>query len=291
MKTLAFRQTTDRGHWVGDGFPVRSIFSYNDRARELSPFLLLDYAGPANFPPTDKRRGVGEHPHRGFETVTIVYSGEVEHRDSSGGGGRIGPGDVQWMTAAGGLVHEEFHGAEFRKRGGAFEVVQLWVNLPAKDKMSAPGYQAITRERIPVVDLPADSGSARIIAGRYDDVVGPARTFTPMNVWDVVLRAGRPVELPAAEGHTTALLVLKGRVRIENEEFGEAEMAVLTRSGANIAVAATEDAAVLFLSGEPIDEPIIGYGPFVMNSEDEIRQAVVDYQTGKMGHLKAPEAV
>jgi redox-sensitive bicupin YhaK (pirin superfamily) len=215
----------------------------------------------------------------------------VEHRDSSGGGGIIGPGDVQWMTAAGGLVHEEFHGPEFAKRGGAFEVVQLWVNLPAKDKLTTPGYQAITRKRIPVVDLPEDAGSARIIAGRYEGVDGPARTFTPMNVWDLMLRKHKPVQLPAAEGHTTALLVLKGRVRVGDAEFGEAEMAVLTRGGANVAVEAIEDAAVLFLNGEPIDEPIVGYGPFVMNTEDEIRQAVFDYQSGRMGHLKAPERV
>ncbi|HTI88044.1 MAG TPA: pirin family protein [Alphaproteobacteria bacterium] len=286
MKTLAFKQTNNRGHWVGDGFPVRSIFSYNDRARELSPFLLLDYAGPATFQPTNKRLGVGEHPHRGFETVTIVYSGEVAHRDSSGGGGLIGPGDVQWMTAAGGVVHEEFHGPAFAKNGGTFEVIQLWVNLPAKDKMSKPGYQAITTDTIPTADLPNGAGFARVIAGRYGDVAGPARTFTSMNVWDVRLNAGARVELPASEGHTTAVFVLKGHVRVGGTEIGESELAGLTREGANVEVEALDRATVLFLSGEPIDEPIVGYGPFVMNSQDEIRQAVVDYQTGKMGHLR-----
>jgi redox-sensitive bicupin YhaK (pirin superfamily) len=291
MKKVAFKQTNNRGHWVGDGFPVRSIFSYNDRARELSPFLLLDYAGPTTFHPTNKRLGVGEHPHRGFETVTIVYSGEVEHRDSSGGGGIIGAGDVQWMTAAGGLVHEEFHGPEFAKRGGVFEVIQLWVNLPAKDKMAQPGYQALTSDGIPVVDLVDGAGFARIIAGRYGEVAGPARTFTPMDVWDVRLNAGAQVELPASEGHTTAVFVLKGRVRVGTEEIGEGQLVALTRDGANVGVEAIDSATLLFLSGEPIYDPIVGYGPFVMNTEDEIRQAVVDYQTGKMGHLKERESV
>jgi redox-sensitive bicupin YhaK (pirin superfamily) len=289
MKRLSFIQRSNAGHWVGDGFPVRSIFSYNDRAKEMSPFLLLDYAGPLNFHPSNKRLGVGEHPHRGFETVTIVYSGEVEHRDSSGGGGIIGPGDVQWMTAASGIVHEEFHGPEFAKHGGMFEVVQLWVNLPARDKMAPAGYQAITSADIPVVDLPGDAGFLRVIAGRYGDTAGPARTFTPMNLWDVRLKEGRRTEFSAVSGHTAALFVLKGRVRLESgETVGEAEMAVLERQGDTIAVEALDNATVLLLSGEPIDETVVGYGPFVMNSQEEIRQAVVDYQTGKMGRLREP---
>jgi len=289
MKKLSFVQRNATGHWVGDGFPVRSIFSYNDRAKELSPFLLLDYAGPANFPPTNKRRGVGEHPHRGFETVTIVYSGEVEHRDSSGGGGIIVPGDVQWMTAAGGIVHEEFHGPEFAKRGGVFEVVQLWVNLPAKNKMAPAGYQAITSAQIPAVDLPGDAGFVRVIAGRYGDTDGPARTFTPMNLWDVRLKADRSAELKVPAGHTAALFVLKGRVRLGSSEIiGEGEMAVFEREGERLVIEAAESATLLLLNGEPIDEPVVGYGPFVMNSEDEIRQAVSDYQTGRMGRLREP---
>ena len=194
MKKLSFIQSQDQGHWVGDGFPVRSIFSYNDRSAELSPFLLLDYVGPVEFPPTRQRRGVGEHPHRGFETITIVYSGEVEHRDSSGGGGIIGAGDVQWMTAAGGIVHEEFHGPEFAKNGGLFEVIQLWVNLPARDKLAPPGYQALTSAQIPQVELAAGGGVLRVIAGDYAGHSGPARTFTPMNIWDVRLQAGKRVE-------------------------------------------------------------------------------------------------
>jgi quercetin 2,3-dioxygenase len=287
MKKLSFIQRNATGHWVGDGFPVRSIFSYNDRAKEMSPFLLLDYAGPVNFPPTNKRRGVGEHPHRGFETVTIVYSGEVEHRDSSGGGGIIGPGDIQWMTAAGGIVHEEFHGPEFAKRGGVFEVVQLWVNLPAKDKMAQAGYQAITSEQIPAVDLPGDAGFIRVIAGRHGDTDGPARTFTPMNLWDVRLKAGHHAELKVPVDHTAALFVLKGGVRLgSGETIGEGEMAVFERAGENLVIEATGSATLLLLSGEPINEPVVGYGPFVMNSEDEIRQAVTDYQTGQMGRLR-----
>ena len=286
MKKLAFIQSQDNGHWVGDGFPVRSIFSYNDRSAELSPFLLLDYAGPADFPPTDKRRGVGEHPHRGFETVTIVYSGEVEHRDSSGGGGLIGPGDVQWMTAAGGIVHEEFHGPEFAKNGGLFEVIQLWVNLPAKDKMAEPGYQAITSAQIPRVELAGGAGLVRVIAGDYHGNVGPARTFTPMNIWDVRLNAGARAEFDVPDDYTTALFVLRGRVKLSGGELvGEAQLANFDRVGGKLAVEALEDTTLLLLNGQPIAEPVVGYGPFVMNTQKEIQQAIADYQSGRMGRI------
>ena len=290
MKKLSFIKRTDQRHWVGDGFPVRSIFSYNDRAAELSPFLLLDYARPAQFPPatSDQRRGVGEHPHRGFETVTIVYDGEVEHRDSSGGGGIIGPGDVQWMTAAAGLVHEEFHGPDFAKKGGPFEMIQLWVNLAAKDKMATPGYQGIVDSQIPRVALEDGAGSVRVIAGAYQGEKGPARTFSPMNVWDVRLTKGKRVAFPAGAGETSAVFVLKGRVKVvDDETAGEGELAVLERAGDGFTVEAVEDATLLILNGQPIDEPIVGYGPFVMNSQDEIRQAIADYQDGRMGHLPA----
>jgi redox-sensitive bicupin YhaK (pirin superfamily) len=286
MKKLAFIQSQDTGHWVGDGFPVRSIFSYHDRGAELSPFLLLDYAGPATFSPTQARRGVGEHPHRGFETVTIVYSGEVEHRDSTGGGGLIGPGDVQWMTAAGGIVHEEFHGTEFAAQGGLFEVIQLWVNLPAKDKMSEPGYQPITNADIPRVELAAGAGSVRVIAGRFGGTDGPAHTFTPINLWDVRLNAGKRAEFEVTEGHTTGLFVLRGRIRLgTGETVGEAQIAVLEREGRRVVVEAEEDTVLLLLNGEPIAEPVVGYGPFVMNTEKEIRQAITDYQSGRMGRI------
>lgn len=286
MKKLSFIQRRNERHWVGDGFPVRSIFSYNDRAEEMSPFLLLDYAGPENFPPTKNRRGVGAHPHRGFETVTIVYDGEVEHRDSSGGGGKIGPGDVQWMTAASGIVHEEFHGTEYAKQGGPFEMIQLWVNLPKKDKMTPAGYQAITNRQIPRISLPEDVGTVRVIAGEYDGTKGPARTFSPINVWDVRVNSGSSVEFEVPEGFTTALFVLKGRIRLADAaEVGEAELAVLEREGKKLSFQARENTTLLFLNGQPLNEPVAGHGPFVMNSESEIRQAFADYQNGRMGAL------
>jgi len=287
MKKLSYIHSQDQGHWVGDGFPVRSIFSYNDRSAELSPFLLLDYAGPVEFPPTRQRRGVGEHPHRGFETVTIVYAGEVEHRDSSGGGGIISAGDVQWMTAAGGIVHEEFHGPEFAKNGGLFEVIQLWVNLPAKDKLAPPGYQALTSVQIPQVELAA-GGALRVIAGDYDGHAGPARTFTPMNIWDVRLQADKRVEFTVPADYTTGLFVLRGEIALaDGERVGEAQLAVLERVGDSFTVEALEDATVLVLNGQAIAEPVVGYGPFVMNTRDEISQAIADYQSGRMGRIAA----
>jgi quercetin 2,3-dioxygenase len=288
MKKLSFIRRNDQRHWVGDGFPVRSIFSYNDLGKEMSPFLLLDYAGPENFPPSEQRRGVGAHPHRGFETVTIVYNGEVEHRDSSGGGGIVRPGDVQWMTAASGLVHEEFHGREYAKRGGPFEMIQLWVNLSAKDKQARPGYQNITNAQIPRVDLPSGAGTARVIAGDYQGTRGPAHTFSPMNVWDVGLTAGKSVEFRVPAGWTTALFVLKGRVRLRSGEIaGAAELAVLEREDETFAMEALEDTTLLFLNGQPIEEPIVGQGPFVMNTRAEIDQAMDDYRNGRMGRLAA----
>jgi redox-sensitive bicupin YhaK (pirin superfamily) len=288
MKTVIGRFGNERGHWVGDGFPVRSLFSYNAQGNAVSPFLLLDYAGPHVFEPTDARRGVGEHPHRGFETVTIVYDGEVEHRDSSGAGGVIGPGDVQWMTAAGGVIHEEFHSRGFAKAGGPFKVVQLWVNLPAKDKMTAPGYQPITSSAIPVVDLADGAGRARIIAGDFAGTKGPARTFTPINVWDVRLNRDAEVTLDLPDGHTSMLVVLSGHVTVNGgEPAGAAEVLLLDRAGSGAVVAADADAEVLVLTGEPIDEPIAGYGPFVMNTEAEIRQAIDDFNSGRFGRIPA----
>ncbi len=286
MKKLIFSQKREQRHWVGDGFPVRSIFTYNDLAKELSPFLLMDYAGPAEFSPSEHIRGVGEHPHRGFETVTIVYSGEVEHRDSAGGGGLIRPGDVQWMTAASGLVHEEKHGADFAKNGGAFEMVQLWVNLPKKDKMTSPRYQGLRDQDIPARELQNGAGRIRVIAGNYEDAQGPALTFTPINLWDLQLTAGHTSSFKVPEGHTTAIFVLNGQVRLASgETLGEAEIAALDPHGTEFTIEALSEAKVLFLGGEPIDEQIVGYGPFVMNSEAEIRQAFLDFQQGKMGHI------
>ncbi|MGH6864322.1 MAG: pirin family protein [Methylocella sp.] len=288
MKKLAFIRRNNERHWVGDGFPVRSIFSYGGDAAVLSPFLHLDYAGPENFPPSQQRRGVGAHPHRGFETVTIAYSGEVEHRDSSGGGGIVRPGDVQWMTAASGIVHEEFHGSEYAKRGGPFEMIQLWVNLAAKDKKAPPGYQNITDGQIPRAELAEGAGTVRVIAGKYQGTQGPAHTFSPMNVWDMRLKAGAREEFHVSAGWTTALFVLKGRVRLASgETAGAAELAVFERDDETLAVEALEDTTLLFLNGQPIEEPIVGQGPFVMNTAAEIAQAVDDYRNGRMGRLAA----
>ena len=265
---------------------MRTLFAYPRLGAQLSPFLLLDYAGPVEFPPTDQRLGVGEHPHRGFETVTIVYDGEVEHRDSSGGGGRIGPGDVQWMTAASGLVHEEFHGRNFARHGGKFEMVQLWVNLPAKDKMSKPGYQTLLAQDIPTVSLPDGAGSLRMIAGQYGDAKGPARTFTPINVWDLRLVDGKPLELDLPEGQTLSVLVLAGNVEVNGtESLRAAQTALFSRSGGGITLQAAGDAKLLVLAGEPINEPVVAQGPFVMNTEAEIRQAMMDYRTGRFGAI------
>ncbi len=273
-------------HWVGDGFPVRSMFSYDADAEALSPFLLLDYAAPAEFGPSaGEPRGVGEHPHRGFETVTIVYQGEVEHRDSAGHHGKIGPGDVQWMTTASGVVHEEKHGQDFTRKGGTVEMVQLWVNLPARLKMSPPRYQDLLDRSIPAVSLPDGAGTVRVIAGEFQGAKGPARTFTPVNLWDVRLKAGHTARFDLADGHTTVLLVLRGGVEVHGEPANEAELVELDRRGQEVSLAAKKDATVLVMSGEPIEEPVAGYGPFVMNTQAEIRQAIRDYQMGKMGRL------
>jgi redox-sensitive bicupin YhaK (pirin superfamily) len=286
MKKVSLIHRNNQRHWVGDGFPVRTMFSYADLASELSPFLLLDYAGPYQFPPSAKRRGVGEHPHRGFETVTIVYDGEVEHRDSTGAGGVIGPGDVQWMTAAAGIVHEEFHSREFSARGGAFECIQLWVNLAAKDKGVAPGYQGITATQIPQVEIAEAAGSVRVIAGSYRGAEGPARTHSPMQVWDVRLKKGARVSFNLNDGDSAALFVMNGELKFASgETAGEATLAVFERAGSELVFDVVEETKLLLLSGQPFDEPIVGYGPFVMNSEVEIRSAIEDYRGGKMGHI------
>ena len=285
MKTITTRHTNEQRHWVGDGFPVRSLISYHAQGSAISPFLLLDYAGPHVFEPAETPRGVGTHPHRGFETVTIVYDGEVEHKDSAGNGGVIGPGDVQWMTAAGGVLHEEFHSKGFTRAGGPFRMVQLWVNLPAKDKMAAPGYQSIVDADIPVVDL--DGGKARIIAGTLAGKTGPARTFTPVNVWDVRLDDGADVTLDLPEGHTTLVVVLSGRVLVNGEDAASAEVLELSRTGTTARFTAEAETTLLVLTGEPIDEPIVGYGPFVMNSEADIRTAIDDFNSGRFGRMAA----
>ena len=279
-----------RPHWVGNGFPVRSLFSYGDHGRALSPFLLLDHAGPHQFTATTDRRGVGTHPHRGFETATIVYEGEVAHRDSTGAGGTIGPGDVQWMTAAAGILHEEYHSEAYARTGGPFEMVQLWVNLPAKDKMSAPGYQTVLNADIPQVDLPNGAGSVRVIAGDYAAAHGPAKTFTPINVWDVRIQSGSTAELQAQPGHTLALVVLHGTLMINGSEVARAGQLVhMDRAGDTVHLEANNDVTLLWLSGEPIEEPVVGYGPFVMNSDEEIAQAMDDFRSGSFGRIPTAE--
>ena len=274
-------------HWVGNGFPVHGMFGYSGPGvAQRSPFLMLDYAAPTHFSPTRERRGVGQHPHRGFETVTIVYAGEVEHRDSAGNGGVIGPGDVQWMTAAGGILHEEFHSSAYAAKGGPFEMVQLWVNLPAKDKLGPAGYQGILDAQIPAVALADGAGTARIIAGEYAGQRGPARTFTPMNVWDLRLAAGKTVELPQPEGWTTLLVVLDGTIQLNGAQvLRPAQMATLSTAGTGVTIETRSEAKLLLLAGEPIDEPVVGYGPFVMNSQQEILQAIADFNRGRFGTL------
>lgn len=286
MKQITGVYTAPSPHWVGNGFPVRSLFSYQTHGEQLSPFLLLDYAGPHSFPAGSGKRGVGEHPHRGFETVTVVYSGEVEHRDSTGKGGVIGPGDVQWMTAGAGILHEEFHSAEFTRSGGELKMIQLWVNLPAKDKMAAPGYQSITADLIPRVALPDNAGHVRVIAGDYADVSGPARTFSPLNVWDMQLTQGRDVSLRLPAGWSTALVVLEGEISVNGAENArEGQLVVLSQQGETLHLSATADAKVLLLAGEPLGEPIVGYGPFVMNSKTQIAEAVRDFNSGRFGQI------
>ena len=288
MRKVLGIYTSPESHWVGDGFPVRSMFSHATHGQHVSPFLLLDYAGPADFAPAERPRGVGEHPHRGFETVTIVYRGEVEHRDSTGKGGVIGPGDVQWMTAAAGILHEEFHSRAFTRNGGTLEMVQLWVNLPAKDKDAAPGYQTLLDRDIPEVALPDGAGTLRVIAGDYEGSRGPARTFTPIDIWDLRLRQGGATSLTLPEGHTAGLIVLRGSVRINGgNTASEAQFVLLDRTGGEVTLEADSDATVLVLSGEPIDEPVVMYGPFVMNSPDQIRQAMVDFRSGRFGAIGA----
>ncbi|MCG8610207.1 MAG: pirin family protein [Pseudomonadales bacterium] len=272
-------------HWVGDGFPVRSLFSYQQGAEEFSPFLLLDYAGPMNFPADGIKRGVGEHPHRGFETVTLVYQGEVAHRDSAGNGGIIGPGDVQWMTAGSGILHEEFHSPEFAQKGGQLQMVQLWVNLPAKDKMAPPGYQGITKDRVPQAPFANGAGQLRVVAGQFGGLCGPARTFSPLTVADLHLSPEAQDWLTLPEGWSSSIVVLDGAVSINNTSAEAGQLVLLDRQGERVRVHAEQKSLLLVLSGAPLNEPIVGYGPFVMNTRAEILQAFTDFQNGQFGGL------
>jgi hypothetical protein len=276
------RVTASKPTMEGAGVRLRRAFGFGDTS-EFDPFLLFDdFRGDS---PQDYLAGFPWHPHRGIETITYVIEGEVEHGDSMGNAGIIGPGDVQWMTAASGLIHDEYHSDEFARQGGPFEMVQLWVNLPAKDKMAVPGYQGLTADQIPIVALPQEAGTARIIAGRYGDMRGPARTFTPMNVWDLRLMAGRSLSIDLPAGHTTALFVLHGSIQMGAHTVRAAELAVMEREGTQLACDIPEDAMVLLLNGEPLNEPIVGHGPFVMNTRQEISQAIHDYNSGKFGRM------
>jgi redox-sensitive bicupin YhaK (pirin superfamily) len=290
MKNVLSIHRQSEGHWVGDGFPVHTVLDYQ-RHPELSPFLLLDHAGPADFAPADKPRGVGWHPHRGFETVTVVLDGEVDHEDTAGNGGRIGTGDVQWMTAGSGLLHKEMHSAEFTRRGGRFHALQLWVNLPAKSKMTPPRYQTLTTQEIPSVSLPNDGGTIRVIAGEYGGVKGPARTFTPVNLLDARLRAGQQLRLNLRDGYSAGLYLIEGKVTVNGETANTGELVVLDRKGDEVLIDAVTDATLFVMNGAPIDEPVAGYGPFVMNTPGEIQQAFADYHAGRLGKIPSKEKV
>ena len=269
-------------HWVGDGFHVVPLFADLAFREEVSPFLMLDYAAPVEFPPREKPPGVGAHPHRGFETVTIVYHGEVEHRDSAGHSGTIGPGDVQWMTAGSGLLHEEFHSREQTKRGGLVSMAQLWVNLPAKDKSAQPSYQTILNAQIPVVDL-GSGNRLRVVAGVFGDAKGPARTFSDLHVWDVDLKAGADVVLPIAAGDNVMAAHFAGTLHVADQDLPEPGLLMFGPAGEGIALQAKSDVKLLVLAGKPLGEPISHYGPFVMNTDAEIKQAIADFRAGKMG--------
>jgi redox-sensitive bicupin YhaK (pirin superfamily) len=272
-------------HWVGDGFPVTTIFSPQSLGAQLSPYVLFDYAGPAAFEPSDTPRGVDSHPHRGFETVTVVYQGQLEHRDTAGHSGSIGPGDVQWMTAASGVLHEEKHSAAFTRAGGVLEMAQLWVNLPAKHKMSPPRYQTLLAAEIPTVTLPESAGTARIIAGVFHETPGAANTMTPVILWDIKIRKGSQTQLPIPEGFNSAIFVRSGSVIVGQTSAAARQLAILEQEGTGAIVKADEDSELLIVGGEPIDEPVVAYGPFVMNTQEEIKQAIADVRAGKMGRL------
>lgn len=279
----------NQAHWVGDGFLVQPLFSHMGEDRGTNPFLMLDYAAPQYYEPNSRTpRGVGQHPHKGFETVTIAYQGEVEHRDSSGGGGVIKAGDVQWMTAGAGIIHQEFHSEAFSRRGGMFEMVQLWVNLPRKDKNVLAHYQHLAKENIPVVAFADNAGYARIIAGNFAGIQGAAKTYTKMNVWDMVINAGREVEIEIPESQSLSMVVLRGKATFNhNEQASAGQLVNFERSAGKVTItAADEELKILLLAGEPIEEPVVGYGPFVMNSFEEIRQAVNDFNAGKFGQIE-----
>lgn len=275
-------------HWVGDGFRVHNFIpgGYHLEMERMTPFILLDYNSKYTFDPSERPLGVGVHPHRGFETVTIAYKGRVEHHDSHGGGGVIGEGDVQWMTAASGILHKEYHEKEWSRKGGVFQMVQLWVNLPASDKMSPPKYQAITNSMMGKAQLAHGAGTVEVIAGSYEGVSGPASTFTPIHLYNARLAAGGKAEFSFPAPYNTGLLVIEGNIRVNGEEAPSDHFVLMENDGERFAVEATEPSLVLILSGEPIREPIAAHGPFVMNTREELVQAFDDFNKGKFGHLE-----
>lgn len=285
-RKLANVYAGDGFHWVGDGFYVTQVLPGTPELQKAAdPFLLLDYNPVREYPPSTRLRGVGPHPHRGFETVTLAFEGAVQHHDSTGGGGTIYPGDAQWMTAARGILHKEYHAEEFAKTGGRFHMMQLWVNLPAKDKMSEPGYQALTAESMGKVKL-AGGGTVTLYAGELDGERGPARTHTPMELWDVRLSANETAELAVPDGHTLMIFVLDGDVTTEGGTIGFEKLGLFERTGDTVTVTAPETGArFILLGGEPIGEPVIFYGPFAMNTQAEIVQAVNDFNAGTFGTL------
>lgn len=271
---------------VGDGFRVFNYIPHTLAQRRISPFLMLDFNAAYDFGPSDHIRGVDVHPHKGFETVTIAYQGSVAHHDSAGNSGVIHPGDVQWMTAGSGILHKEYHEENFSKKGGNFEMVQLWVNLPKKDKSVAPHYQPLTKADIPVVPLKNNQGQVRVIAGSFGQQKGAASTYTPVNLLDIQLKADASLEVLVPESHNTALLVIHGAGKVGDKTFYEHDFVLFEQGGENIHIQATEDSVLLLMSGTPIDEPIASYGPFVMNTQAEIIEAINDFNQGKFGHLE-----
>ncbi|EPZ49520.1 pirin family protein [Bacteriovorax sp. BAL6_X] len=286
QKVIKYILNPPQKHWVGNGFHVHTMFHPGyDIYYYTTPFLMMDFAAPKKFSSTRSKRGVGEHPHRGFETVTFAFEGEIEHRDSAGGGGIIGSGDVQWMTAASGVVHEEFHSPKFAQIGGVFEMVQIWVNLPQKDKMTAPRYQGIKNEKFPIIN-PNKDVELKLVSGKYDGKIGPCQSFTPINIIQTKMQKNSNFLLSLDDKTNLLVLIRKGSVAVNGNQVNEHQLVIFERDGQEVELSSNVGAELLILNGEPIDEPVFSHGPFVMNTREEIVEAFEDYQSGKMGHLK-----